>query len=326
MISSSEQFALDTFAYTYELQKSVFDKNWITGNGRPIYVGIRNPRKCYFCGKTKGQTTFRQDAHLIPECIGNRNILSLHECDECNRLFSHFDNALAAYIGPVRCFWRITTKKGRPNFKDPHTNLKINNATKTIMVTSRQEGDPEFTIDEANNTLKLSLKKEGYIPVLAFKALVKIGISLLEEEEVEQFSTTIDWLKSDSKPEYLHWDFSVLPWTFVGTQTLRPEVRLFKRKVIELDGKALEKCVLLRFGRMQYQYFIPFSRHDILLSRSTGGTWNVPAHPFILPDLPGIEKFPMQRENLNSWEKRIREEQELIVTSTEPMIRSRKDE
>ncbi len=279
MITAKEQLMLETFHYTFAPQKHVFDKDWHNHNGKPIYVGQWEPRKCYFCGKTKSETAFKNEAHLMPEFAGNRTILSLHECDVCNQEFSRYESALAAYIGPQRILWMIPGKKGLPNHEDGKSELRSNSSERSVTLSARNGDDTEFKIDEENNSITVSFLKEGYIPVLAFKALVKIGISLLPANEIANFASTINWLKSDSKPEYSYWDFTVIPWTFEGREILRPDVTLYKRKerkVIEPNEKALEKCVILRFGRMQYQYFIPFSKQDILLAGSSGEDWEVP--------------------------------------------------
>jgi hypothetical protein len=324
MISSEDQLLLDKFTSVYELQYSVFDEYWNSENGKPLYVGVREPRMCYFCGKQSGQTTFRNKAHLIPEFLGNKRILSRHECDTCNAEFSLNESALAAYIGPVRCFWGVRGKEKLPKHKDPKTNLRIDNTPNSVTITSHQEGDPEFVIDEVNNSITGIFQKESYIPVLAFKALVKIGICLLPANEIDNFSATIDWLKSGERPEYSRWDFAIVPWIFEGTEVLRPHVSLYNRKMIEPGENAYEKCVILRFGRTQYQYFIPFSKQDILIASDLRFPWEVPLYPFILPDFSGAaNKSRMQIEILNSWEKKVGEIQTITATSDEPMKRGR---
>ena len=47
----------------------------------------KRERTCRFCGKAFGQTRFRENAHLIPDSIGNKDLFSDFECDHCNRFF-----------------------------------------------------------------------------------------------------------------------------------------------------------------------------------------------------------------------------------------------
>lgn len=322
MLNSEDQLLWEKFTAVYELQNFIFYDDWDKENGRPVYIGERERRFCYFCGKGEGQTSFRNVSHLIPEFLGNTMILSLHECDGCNSEFSKYETALASYIGPARCFWGVHGKRGLPNHRDPKTDLRIDTAPNSVTITSHQDGDPEFEIDETSNSITGIFRKEGYIPVFAFKALVKIGICLLPSNEIANFSATIDWLKSNQKPEYSKWDFAIVPWAFDGTEILRPNVQLYNRKVIEPKENPFEKCVILRFGKTQYQYFIPFSRQDLLIASDLRFPWKVPLSPFILPDFPAAaNKHLMQIEILNSWEKKVGEIQTVTMTSDEPLKR-----
>lgn len=62
------------------------------------YIGNKHERMCRFCGKTKGETTFKKVAHAIPELIGNKVLISFEECDECNKIFSKLENELANFL------------------------------------------------------------------------------------------------------------------------------------------------------------------------------------------------------------------------------------
>ncbi|MFT6333913.1 MAG: histidinol phosphatase-like PHP family hydrolase [Halioglobus sp.] len=48
-------------------------------------------RFCRFCKKSHPKVSFNDDAHNIPKSLGNRFLLSNHECDNCNKLFGKYD-------------------------------------------------------------------------------------------------------------------------------------------------------------------------------------------------------------------------------------------
>jgi HNH endonuclease len=84
-------------------------------------MGAREPRVCRYCHKSKPETTFRQEAHAIPECLGNRRLISLDECDLCNQRFSQsFEHHFDAFSRPLRTLQGIRGKNGVPGFKSPN--------------------------------------------------------------------------------------------------------------------------------------------------------------------------------------------------------------
>jgi hypothetical protein len=54
---------------------------------RPGPPKNKSERKCRFCGKSNPEVSFKKKAHLIPEFLGNKMLLSDFECDSCNYEF-----------------------------------------------------------------------------------------------------------------------------------------------------------------------------------------------------------------------------------------------
>jgi hypothetical protein len=57
------------------------------------------------------------------------------------------------------------------------------------------EDDPFYEIDEAKNTITFNLKRDPYTPVAVLKAFMKIGLTLLPDEEVANFPHLMAWVK-----------------------------------------------------------------------------------------------------------------------------------
>ena len=53
---------------------------------------------CRFCGKKEPEVTFNKIAHAIPEMLGNKQYISLSECDTCNKKFSKYEDNLEGYL------------------------------------------------------------------------------------------------------------------------------------------------------------------------------------------------------------------------------------
>lgn len=75
-------------------------------------------RRCRFCGRDATQTTFRNEAHLIPAFLGNRYLLFYNECDNCNKIVSTFETHFSAYLGGTMSMTSTMGRKNKlPKFK-----------------------------------------------------------------------------------------------------------------------------------------------------------------------------------------------------------------
>lgn len=52
--------------------------------GDKRFISDGDVRLCRFCQKNEKETTFRNESHAIPECLGNHQLILLDECDDCN--------------------------------------------------------------------------------------------------------------------------------------------------------------------------------------------------------------------------------------------------
>ncbi len=80
--------------------------------GKRLVLAAPDPRVCRFCRRGTASTPFRNDAHAIPQLLGNRTLFTREECDECNLFFgSTIENDLGNWTKPTRTFSRIKGKK-----------------------------------------------------------------------------------------------------------------------------------------------------------------------------------------------------------------------
>lgn len=71
--------------------------------------------KCRFCGKDESQTTFKNEAHIFPQFIGNKFAISKFECDCCNEKFSRIlENEFANFMKIFHTINGVRGKKGIP--------------------------------------------------------------------------------------------------------------------------------------------------------------------------------------------------------------------
>lgn len=149
-------------------------------------------RFCRFCGKKKGEVTFKKKAHAIPEFLGNKCLRSFNECDSCNELFSEYEDHLSKRLGAMRSLCMTPGKKGVPTFKNEDIRIEDDNG---LRIGLKKEIDAERIFNSTTNELKLpDLKTEKHIPIKAAMALVKSACSILPSSELNKCKGTINWL------------------------------------------------------------------------------------------------------------------------------------
>lgn len=140
--------------------------------------------------------TFKKVAHAIPEALGNRGLTSTYECDACNELFgSGIENDLGEWSKPTRTFARLRGKNGIPTLKKgSNGGWRVEAAGQKFEVRSYKD-DPFYQVDEANRCVTFTFKRGAYTPVAVFKAFVKIGLTLMPDDELAPFARTLEWIR-----------------------------------------------------------------------------------------------------------------------------------
>lgn len=217
-------------------------------------------RRCRFCLRGRPDVTFQSVAHAVPEFLGNKAILSMNECDECNKfLATNYEDHLSKWSLLGRTISQVRGKRGRPAFK-----------TKTLRIDPGEKGldiklkDPAITNDEMRDggpfefTLPGDTTSQPHIPVRAAMALIKVACSICPAEELPQCRGAIDWLMQRKEAA-----FHELPVLYASTpgpiSQLCGEVILLRRK-----NKSREPYLwcLVQFGNVRLQAFVPFCPAD----------------------------------------------------------------
>ena len=223
---------------------------------KKIIIGISGNNTCRYCGKSKPQVTFRKAAHVIPEFLGNKHLLSNFECDRCNDLFSKYEDAFSKFLGPLRTLTQIRGKSKTkiPKFVDHKTKNKIYETEGNINL---DVFDSSKIIKEMNEKkLIINTFKNPYIPLFVYKALIKIGIAILDEREITSYDSCLNFLKDNSVDDKYsrlsHLFCYFIPFPFIKS----PEILLF-RKRSKVWNTIPRHCVIMNFKNSSYQFFLP---------------------------------------------------------------------
>ena len=166
--------------------------------GMKLVLGsAERPRHCRFCGKDEPAVTFKDEAHALPAAFGNTGLFSNYECDACNHLFGEgIENHLGNWTKPMRTLSRIKGRSGVPTIKKPGPGKGWRvEYSDTGFQLKEYQSDPFFEVDEEAKQLRFELHRDTYIPAAALKGLVKIGLTLIPDVEIQHFCETYDWIR-----------------------------------------------------------------------------------------------------------------------------------
>lgn len=161
-------------------------------NSKKQFLGDKDSKVCRFCGKSQSEkVTFKKKAHAISNLVGNNELFSYYECDECNRNFSRFESDYAEYFKIYHTIFKVIGKNGIPSYK--RGNSRIDVKTNKISINMCVDS-PIVTIDESKKTLAVSCYR-SYVPQNVYKAILKMAITLLPQSEIVNVEKQIKFLQ-----------------------------------------------------------------------------------------------------------------------------------
>lgn len=232
----------------YDAKNPRTDRKTVIGAGR-------QPRLCRFCHRTSDETSFKKVAHVIPTALGNDHLKSAEECDECNEYFGQeTEPSLIAMLDVQRVFLGTQGRgkhDGRPKLKFGGDTL-LHDGQKVVVqahAVSRPDAD----------TFEVTLGRGArQVPMSIYRALVKIVVSILDEEHLPELTKTIEWLRYA-----MHVD-QPLPMVAMATIDLPPDpsaqITVYTRRA---PHPRLPHVVgEFRLGCYVFAFAVPFSAQD----------------------------------------------------------------
>ena len=168
-------------------------------HGKRVTLGRKDDRICRFCKRNDTEVSFGMDAHVIPLSLGNKVLFSNYECNDCNQFFGGgIENDLGNWSKPHRTLARIRGKKGVPTIKNAGSEQgwRIEYDVDGFKFTEFGN-EPHFVIDEENRKVSFQLQRDPYTPVAVFKALVRIGLTIMPEANLYNFAEALSWIREN---------------------------------------------------------------------------------------------------------------------------------
>jgi HNH endonuclease len=225
-----------------------------------FFIGDRGIRRCRYCGTTD-KHSFRKRAHTLPEAVGNKSLISLDECDECNAFFGNtVEDHFSKYLGIHRTLHQIKGKKGVPAYGVPGQAPRLWRSGENQFAATAGLGDNFLEIDISSRKGTIRALKQPYSPRGVFKCLVKIAIAVMPSTELGNFARTIAWLRAHASVEEGKASSYFCFTSKSDMVRAGIDIILLRRK--DPAAKLPHMSLFLAFSKFTFQIFIPYSSGD----------------------------------------------------------------
>lgn len=254
----------------------------------------RNQRVCRFCEKDATQTTFRKEAHIIPQSLGNKYLLSDYECDRCNELFATYETNLNEYLGLYRTVFNIPGQKNKvPSYKTPGKNLvaspKSDLGVEKAITISDNSGT-SFEINDDTGETIISYTKNNFVPIFAYKAFLKVALALIEEKDIPIYKIAFKFLMTNELDEEYGTVARVFQF-FTSDHTFKTHCYFFEK--IDPESRLPTHVFQLYFQNFVFQIFVPLNPNDAKMYDNK---------PVSMPVCPPIFYAPVIETRESNWE------------------------
>ncbi|MEB0261779.1 hypothetical protein [Mucilaginibacter sp. 10I4] len=234
----------------------------------------RKDRVCRFCHKKSPYVSFHKNAHVVSEMLGNKRFQSDFECDDCNAIFSRYENDLANYLGIVRTVQSVKGKK-IPKFKSADKKLSAHvikeDEITNVVEFRRFEGLNEtFEFDKENKQTIVKYTKAPYTPLHVYKALLKMALSVVDPKHLPDYNFAFEFLRTKKHDEKFS-GFAILIRSTMSLtfQFPSPTVMIFRKK--DANAKLFSHIFLLYAQNSIFQIIMPFYLKDRAFYTPTSG-------------------------------------------------------
>jgi len=249
-----------------------WEKYELINSTNTIAPATKKVNICRYCGKNENETTFNQKTHLLPELLGENNLLSPDECDNCNKLFCDYESHLSIFLRPYTTLMGIKGKKKVPTFQS--RSVERNESTRTILkhVEGRQkqliiQNIEDYRINKEEKKFEITFRQPPFIPLKIYKALLKIGLSLLPVQYDNYNAHCFEWLvnKREAIPFFNYAFMTTLQRKYFK----KAVAELYRaKKFVNKNSELPEHTLILSFANINIQIFLPFT--DELMSIHNG--------------------------------------------------------
>lgn len=284
-------------------------------------LNLLKPKKeriCRFCGRKYGDTQFEEKAHLIPEMLGNKKLLSDFECDQCNHYFDKLEDQLSKFLGIYRTLSGTKGKKGIVGFASPGEAIKAKGKIilddETIIISRESIENGAIIVDAVKGLISIKYKRSPFSPSMVYKSILKIALSIINDNEIKSdYPVALDYLMGRGNIMFTGCLMNgyVLPFNY---QPFLPHAYLFKKRVA--NAKIHTHLMALYFQNLIFAFPVPLNKNDSFFYKNAELSFNL--YPPFLPyeNTDGIIVKGFQE--IFSSEEKVRDSEDEIIIEIDP--------
>ncbi len=272
----------------------------------------RSQRVCRFCSGRMPDVKFRSKAHIIPKNIFGINYgISNFECDNCNNKFSLLETHAANYFGLHRTLSSLGNNK-IPSFSPKNSVVAkpYNDFGGKKVIQIKDIDKQNIIFDKASGIIRIKYEKEPYVPINIFKLLLKIGLSLIENQDVDKYKLTMDFLMHNKLSSHFQ-HFAQVMISSLDYTLRKPYCILFER--VSDNKNVCKHMVQLYFHNQMWMFFLPLHDSDILDKK-----YNIDevllCPPILIPEADVDGQFNYAVKNFSSSEFVYNEQESATIT------------
>lgn len=244
-----------------------YESRTFKGDSR-IRIGIeeKTKRVCRFCGRSMQSTPkaeFNNKSHAISESLGNKGLVCLEECEDCNKRFGKtIEQDITNLFGFQLMLKGVKGKKGDRTIKGDGVSITNNTSSRdksgidTITIRVDNKLDTRDIQKITHDLSKMmSFTQVKYKPQNIYKCFCKYVLSLLDSQYIQYFKETIKWI---NEPLTKH----VLPpiWHYIVPSKDVPSIAIMIRKHNNIK---IPYCwAIISITGLQFLFIVPYSTMD----------------------------------------------------------------
>lgn len=251
---------MESFFDYYDLHKSTDD---ITERF------IKDPanKVCKFCEAAYPNVLFDTVPHIVPELFGRNNLTSNFECDTCNQRFQKFESDTSTMVQHYLSLLNIKTKNGVPTFQslkkadECSTTLKSQGNNRNLYFGTNLN---DFEFNDEAKSLSVNFRTRKFRPFSVYKIFLKMGISLLTEDELKTNHHYLTFLNSEEPIDDGRQVWTTFRYMLKTKYHIVPKVNLYKAKeTLQGNVEFPEFAILVNFANIIFQFFLPISKKNM---------------------------------------------------------------
>jgi hypothetical protein len=163
--------------------------------GRPTRLQSLTPGVCRFCGHATPKVTFRSKAHVLPNKLGNVELLSAEECDSCNNAGGQLEGDLVSFLALERQIANMLAPGEVKTLRVGRRGTAALEARNRSLKLLSVPGDSRVRVTPQGAGILVDAVLPKFRPANIVRALARMAIFLARPEDLPRLANYVAWVR-----------------------------------------------------------------------------------------------------------------------------------